>query len=176
MPWKQPIPTNLNQLFGEDHLIDLLYRELIYRSANKDGEFYDKITNKTVSLKRGQVIFGRKRYHEYLARETKDEGKKVERVLHRLGERYKLITLDITHRHYTIVTLIDYDELVGFDQPLNPQTTHQSPSSNLPMTTSKNDKNIKNEEKIINPDQAKNLTENIRHRYPFLRKNNTNTL
>lgn len=129
--WKQPIPTNLDGIFGKDRRASLLYRELIYRACNKD-QTVTLDNRKHIKLLRGQVLFGRNKFAEYLCHDPRTTA----RCLDRLQDNYQLVTNQKSH-DYTIVTILSYDSIVAFDQPHDQPVTNQSPTSVQPVTTSK---------------------------------------
>lgn len=155
--WKQPIPTNLEVIFGEDYRLIQLYKELIYRACNSDTNL-TLDGKKFVKLKRGQVIFGRNKYAKYLDWSPKT----VERTLKKLDQYTnnsqmffgndpkpsKLVTKQTT-KNYTLVTVINYDSVVAFDQANDQAVAKQWPSSDQAVTTSKSDKSDKSDKKQI---------------------------
>lgn len=144
MTWKQPIPTNLDEIFGEDWGCNLLYRELIYRAANQDGFFTYK--KKTTPIKRGQVVFGREIYALYLQRPKST----IRNWLEKLEKMYKLVD-NQTSSNFTVVTIKNYDELTNMDKQMDKQRTSRGQAED----TSKSVKSVKNislsarEEKIV---------------------------
>jgi len=133
MSWKQPIPTNLETIFGEDYASQLLYRELIYRACNEDAVL-TLDGKKFVTLKRGQVLFGRNKYGKYLGWDDM----KVSRTLTKICEIYKKVSIQPS-KNYTIVSIENYDEVVDMSK--------QRASSEQAVSTSKSVKN--NKEKKI---------------------------
>lgn len=134
MVWKQPIPTDLDYIFGEDYGPLLLYKELIYRSANQDGFFTYK--KKTASIKRGQVLFGRQKYALYLVHPNST----IRNWLDKLEKVYKLVDTQRTS-NYTIVTVLNYDEIVNMDNQVDKQRTSRGQAED----TSKSVKSVKSE-------------------------------
>lgn len=134
MSWKQPIPTNLKEIFGGDYLGMNLYVWLLLNSANKDGNFTDP-RHKIVAVKRGQTIFGRNEYGKLLNCSPKTAERTLSRIC--LNPVLKLTKQATTN--FTVVTIENYDEIV--------EMTKQRPSNDQAMTTSKSVKN--NKEKKI---------------------------
>jgi hypothetical protein len=133
MNWKQPIPTNLEEIFGEDYRCMALYRHLIYKSSNKDG--FITINKKTIKILKGQVVFGRNQF----AKELCWDDKTTDRALIKLEKVYNQLT-NQRNNNYTIVTLLNYDEQTYMTN----QMTNRRPTSDQPVTTSKSVKNVKN--------------------------------
>lgn len=129
--WKQPIPTNLNEIFGEDYRCMVLYKELIYRANNSDNAIL-ALGLKTVRLMRGQVLYGRHKFAKYLCWNDLT----TDRALIKLEKLYKLVHNQRT-MDYTIVTLLNYDDIISMNTPLNNKRTRYEQL----MNTSKNDKN-----------------------------------
>jgi hypothetical protein len=138
--WKQPIPTNLEVVFGEDYRAIQLYKELIYRACHKDQEIvYLGGNEKIVQVHRGQVIFGRIKFGKYLGWSAKT----VERTLHKLSKNYQKVTISANH-NYSIITIHDYDSITGM--------SNWRPSGDPVKATSKSDKNDDNVKTIDEAD------------------------
>lgn len=131
MSWKQPIPTGLEEVFGNDTKGMVLYVFLLLKSANQDGVFRDE-RGKAIGIKRGQVIFGRNRFSKYVSCSPKT----VERILSRLCLNPVLKMTKQSNKNFTIVTIENYDEITSM--------TKQRPSNDQAMTTSKS---VKKKEK-----------------------------
>lgn len=132
MAWKQPIPTGLESVFGDDYASMLLYKELIYRAANSDGYFTDK-RGKTVAVKRGQTVYGRNQFCKYLAT---NPSQFWDRKLEKLEKTYKLVNKQASN-NFTLVDLINYNELVRFEQANEQAVNKQRTSNEQAMNTSK---------------------------------------
>lgn len=131
MNWKQPIPTNLENIFKNDWGCNLLYQQLIYRSANSDGFFTDK-NGVTTEIKRGQTVFGRGQYAVYLCQSPST----IRNWLSKLLKIYKIVDTQ-EGLNFTIVTIKNYDEITNMD---NLRTTKGQPKD-----TSKSVKSVKSE-------------------------------
>jgi len=134
MSWKQPIPTNLEEIFGKDYLCQALYKELIYRSANKDGVWS---MGETLSeIKRGQVIFGRIQFGRYLGWSPS----RVERTLKKLVQKPDIITVIRRDRDCSVFYINNYEEITKMDitPDINRTSTGHQPD------TSKSVKSVKN--------------------------------
>lgn len=137
MTWKQPIPTNLKEIFGEDYRCMGLYKELILRACNKDNaQILLGDNSKIVTLNRGQVLYGRVKYGRYLCWDDKT----TDRALKKLAEKYKKVTM-VRTPEYTIVTLLNYEDIVDM--------TKWRPSDDQVVTTSKSVKIVNNEKNIV---------------------------
>lgn len=135
MNWKQPIPTDLDQIFGKDKRAKQMYKELIYCACNTDGIFTDS-RGKQTPIQRGQVVYGRHKFAEELGWDDKT----TDRSLIRVQDVYSLVTMQRT-KNFTIVSIKNYDEITGMTM----QMTKQRPSNDQAMTTSKNVKSVKKE-------------------------------
>lgn len=132
MNWKQPIPTNLDETFGEDYLSMNLYIHLLLNSANRDGFWTDEQTKRTFTIKRGEVIFGRNKWANKICASAKT----VERVLHKISKIYQKVTYS-AEQGFTRVSILNYDEITDM--------TYWRPTGDPLVTTSKNVKNVKKE-------------------------------
>lgn len=142
--WKQPIPVNLEEIFGTDHKSNLLFRELIYRACNKDT-ILSLDGKKHVQLKRGQVLFGRKKFAEYLGWSPST----TERTLQKLQKLNKLLNMQVT-KNFTIVELINYDSIISFEQAFEQAVNKQRTSSEQAVNTSKSVKSVKSVKNVDN--------------------------
>lgn len=135
MSWKQPIPTDLDKIFGTDYLAQDLYVNLLLRSANRDGFWTDDKTKRTFPIKRGETIFGRNVW----ARHLRTSPATIERTLHKLSEIYQKVSY-LPSQGFTVVTIKDYDKICDMSE--------WRASGELVVSTSKIIKNIKN---IVTP-------------------------
>lgn len=180
--WKQPVPTNLHHIFGEDYRCTALFKELVFRSANNDGLV--TVGKYTVYLKRGQVIYGRNRFGKYLCWDDNT----TDRALIKLRIVYDLVSFDtpsnmlrrnrdkvetkasnqtsnLRGANFTVVTIKNYDLVVGMSKHLiDGRATNE-----LPVSTSKSIKTIKSD---IDEDFLKNLldtfNEEVRTNYEMV--------
>jgi len=109
MSWKQPIPTDLHLVFGEDYEANLLYRELLYRASNE--ERIVPIDGFRIHIKRGETLFSRSSFGKFLSWDKH----KCARVLQSLQEFYKKVSRRTTGK-YTLVQMLNYDEVIKFEQ------------------------------------------------------------
>lgn len=127
--WKQPIPTNLNVVFGEDYRCQRLYEQLILHACNKETATL-RFGNVLVEIKRGQTIYGRNKYSDYLQWTAST----VDRALIKLDKEYGLVNMQRT-KNYSIVTLLNYEQLIKMN--------NLRASNEPPMNTSKTLETIK---------------------------------
>lgn len=132
MSWKQPIPTDLDEVFGTDYLCRDLYIHLLLKSANKDGFWTDEKTKRTFAIRRGQVVFGQNKWGRCL----RTSPKTVSRTLTKLSEKYKKVTYSVEQK-FSLVTIIDYDDIC--------KMTDSRLTGDLLVTTSKSVKSVKKE-------------------------------
>lgn len=131
--WKQPIPTDLHLVFGEDHGANLLYRELIYRASNEERIIC--VGSIRIKIKRGETLFSQSSFAEFL----QWNGRKCSRVLEDLCNFYKKVSRRRQGK-YTVVELLNYDELISFVQEPYSELTRRN-------ATPKSVKNVKNVKK-----------------------------
>jgi len=135
--WKQPIDKRIYDWFGDDHLVRDLFLHLILKAQNEDMKEPKMLNNKTFQLQRGQVLFGRNTFSKILR--CSPSG--AERALHRLAKVYSKVTSKPS-KNYTVITILNYDELVRMNKQKNKRVTSKEQESN----TLKNDKSVKSEE------------------------------
>jgi len=158
MSWKQPIPTDIYDIFGDDHLARDLYIHLLLRSQNSDMEHPKHYKGKPYQLKRGQAIFGRNEYSKLL----RCSGSGLRHALDRLEKRYSRVTSKPSPDH-TVITILDYDFIIEMDK----QKTKQRPSKGQAKDTLKSVKSDKSDkdksEKIqITHTLQKYIAENLK--------------
>lgn len=140
--WKQPIPTNLDQDFGDNKLAKWIYILLLLRARNSDEE---KLFSGTLHfLKRGQAVCGR----QELAEEFGVGEQSIRTQLKKLEKVYNKITIETTPNG-TVVTIKNYDDVVSFNQQSNQRVTNGQPTGNQRVTTNKNDKSVKSDKKYV---------------------------
>lgn len=141
MGWKQPIDTDIYEWFGDDHLARDLFNHLIMHSKNKDMVEPKYFKGKPYLLKRGQVIFGRNKYAKLL----RSSASGTRNALLRLTKVYSRVTSKSTP-DYTIINILDYDNLIRFEQALE-QASDKQVTSKKP--TKDTNKNVKKEKDIL---------------------------
>lgn len=138
MQWKQPIPTNLEEIFGNDHISRLLYIEILLKCSNKDRPV--NRNGKITKISRGQCYFTITSLADRLGRNRKT----IRKYLEMLKNVYNVVDNDID-RFGVVVTVNDYDEIVSMDNDLDNERT----TSGQRVPINKNVKNEKNEKKYI---------------------------
>lgn len=114
MAWKQPMDTNLERFTQGNEFAATVMMELIRRAANQTREIYFEEAGGYVKIERGECVVGR---YE-LARRfglKRNESQRIVRVLNKLENEYKLIKKR-RGRNCTIITILNYEELVGFPE------------------------------------------------------------
>ena len=134
--WKQPIPTDLYLTFGDDHAASLLYRELIYRASN--DERIMSIGGSRIKIKRGEVLFSRSSFGEFLQWNTK----RCARVLKDLEYFYKKLSRRSVGK-YTLIELLNYDSIVSMSQEA---TQEEAMETTRRMATPKSEESVENDE------------------------------
>lgn len=140
MNWKQPIPTNIDELTKGDKFAATIFEKLLLRAANKLHMVY--IGDTEIWLERGQCICGRYELAKCLGLKRSEAGR-VQRKLDMLVKRFKLIdkrkSLDCS-----VITIRNYDELTRFE-PSDEQSTDNLQTIREPITdTNNSDKSVKN--------------------------------
>ena len=155
MSWKQPIPTDLEEEFGDDVQAFVMFVILLLRASNSDKVVM--VGKKLVKLDRGQSVFGRKSCAKYIGASEKT----AERCLQRLVTLHNKLTITPT-KNFTLVTILNYDSLTKFDQ----QATNKRPTSDQQATTNKSVKSDKSVKKIardlppsLKEDELEEITE-----------------
>ena len=110
MSWKQPIPTDVDEVFGTDYLCAELYVFLLLKSANKDGFFTDEKTKRTFEIKKGQVVFGSNRWAEIM----RTSPATIYRALQKLEKTYQKVN-NSAHQGFTVVSIKNYEEITGLN-------------------------------------------------------------
>lgn len=118
--WRQPIPCaeELDSIFGSDYRAMQLYIQLVYRACNKDETLVQlEITVKgitrikTAKLIRGQTLYGRHKFGQYLCWDDVT----TDNALKRLVNIYEKVSIQRNH-NWTIVTIHYYDDVVGMSK------------------------------------------------------------
>jgi uncharacterized phage protein (TIGR02220 family) len=140
MEWKQPIPTNLDEVFGDDKIAMMLYILLVLRASNSDTtKFY---SGKYLNIKRGQAIFGRNSTSKYFGLSPSG----IEKVLKRLEVTGK-VTCKKSY-NCTLVTISEYDSVVAMEQAKEQESNRQVTGKEQASNTNKSVESVKNEKDI----------------------------
>lgn len=114
-----------------------------------------------ILIKRGSFITS---YSSLSSKKAKVSVQMIRTALERLKSTHE-ITIKTTSK-YTLISINNYDKYQDINTPINNQITNDQQSNNKQITTNKNDKNVKNEEKGIyislSPNQIKKLTEEFK--------------
>jgi len=141
MNWKQPIPTNLEELTKGDKFAATIFEKLLLRAANKPHMVY--IGDTEISLERGQSVCGRYELAKCFGMKQSEAGR-VQRKVKKLASPLKLINKQKS-RDCSVITILNYDELTRFEpsdeQSVDNQQTNHRPSVNTNKSV-KNGKNV----------------------------------
>lgn len=152
--WRQPIPssTALGKIFGDDNRCMNLFIQLIYRANNTEGATFPvkvgKFGTKSITLQRGQVLFGRKKFSDYLCWTESS----TERALKKLMDVYKVVNM-VKETFYTVVTIQSYEEIIDMNRVVNMESNKARTGREQGVNTSKSDtksEDSKNETKHTN--------------------------
>lgn len=122
--WKQPIDTNERD-FPRKNLF-ALWVMIVLKACNKDSDVLFG-NGKIIHLKRGQVVFGRNAWKDYF--NLSPSG--IEKLLKTLEKVTRKVTCERT-RDCTIISIVNYDLVVGITKKSNNLvTTSKQPSNNL---------------------------------------------
>lgn len=112
--WKQPIPTNLDEIFGKDYFAKFTYIELLLRAKNGGEESSTEFAGTLHFLKRGQCVCGEAEVGAFF-----EMGRHFGRnVIDRLQKRYKKVDISKTSKG-TVVTIKNYSDVVKMDNSWN---------------------------------------------------------
>ena len=138
MSWKQPLSVDLEKDFGEDTECFILMVLLIIKAANSEGVMNSGNTVHTI--RRGEVVFGRKAWAKYFG----GSEFKAKRTLERLQNMHNKVHIKITNK-YTLVELLNYDSLVSLAQDNAQQTNNKLTTDAQQTHTSLYDKSVKSD-------------------------------
>jgi hypothetical protein len=138
MNWKQPIPTDLREVFGENYLAKHIYIELLLRARNSDEE--KSFAGRLYFLKKGQCVCGERE----IATEFAVNRKTVHTTLLKCQNVYNRIRIRPTTRG-TVVTILNYDEVVGMGQQNGQQSNNRVTTEGQQSNTNKSVLECKNE-------------------------------
>ncbi len=142
MAWKQPIPTNLDDLCDGDLFASTIMLILLSRAANKRTNVY--VDNVAITLERGQCICGRFELAKRMGL-NKNQSLKIQRILAKLEKSNNLLNKR-KGLNCTIITIKNYDELVKMNNQMNKRRTIDEQS----MNTNKSVKSDKKENIDLN--------------------------
>lgn len=142
MNWKQPIPTNLLEICKWNKFASTVFMLLLLRTRNEDWIYYLKW--EPIELKRWQCACWRLELWEYFWLKV-NQSWKIFRVIEYLKANY-LIDKQKS-RNCSIITIINYDEIIWFEQSNEQSKDNQKTIKRQSTDTNKNDNNVKNEKK-----------------------------
>lgn len=135
--WKQPIPTDLDVVFGDNHVSRFIYIECLLHARNESKTI--SLNGEIVVLERGQCFIT----VDHLANSLNRNRKTIRTHLNLLTGLYN--RMDITrHRFGFVVTIHNYDEIVKLDTRTDIKTDNRGTSERTSeghKQDSKNDKN-----------------------------------
>jgi len=132
MTWKQPVPVHIE---GLDPFSETIYQKLVIMATNEP-----KIVNVGagyVRIKRGECVVGRSMLAEMFGLQPREQ-LRVYRKLVRLQKVNNLVKLR-KGLNCTVVSIQNYDEIVGMNNPMNNRRTIDEQS----MNTNKSNKSVK---------------------------------
>jgi hypothetical protein len=149
--WKQPIPTNLDAIFGEDYLAQQIFIFALLHATNE--EWVVNRNGKFTKLQRGQCYAT----ITHLAKRFNRDRETISKALDRLATTFNALHNDIDH-FGVVMTIQSYDEIIRLpnetnsDTSMNPQpipndspTTPQPPHINKSVNNGKNINNSHSE-------------------------------
>lgn len=137
--WKQPIPTNLNTIFGKSFLSKHIYIELLLRSRNSNERPEEKFAGKFHFLQRSQCVCG----YKELANEFGVDHKTVCKALKKLQNVYHRVELKTTNKG-TVVTITNYDDVVKMER----KTENNGNSKGTQSPPNKSDESVESDKDI----------------------------
>jgi hypothetical protein len=141
MSWKQPIPTDI-PIFSQNRFRKSIFQHLLLRCTNIDCQVF--IDGAYISLKRGQCILGRFEFAEEFG-VKRSESLRVYRELKKIEKVNNLITIQKS-RNCSIVTILNYDSWISFEQSNEQTVNNQRTISEQSVNTYKSVKSNKIEE------------------------------
>lgn len=137
---KQPIPTNLDQVFGENYLAQDIYIYCLLRARNDENPYEKEYAGALHTLQRWQWVFG----DDELAKRFRCDRKTIRKTLEKLQNVYNKMDIKRTTKG-TVYSVVWYDEVVNMDNKMDNKGTTKGQQRDNSMDTNKNDKNDKSE-------------------------------
>lgn len=106
--WKQPVPTDLEAIFGQDFLSRLIYQELLIKAANKGRQI--NLNGFILTIERGQAYFTER----YLATIFNRHRDTIRKSLERLQNLYRRLDIRRTEKG-SIATILYFDDITKMD-------------------------------------------------------------
>jgi len=146
--WKQPVPTNIFEAFGNANLQRDLFIHLYLHTRNKDMEEEEYYKGKPYKLRAGQSLFGKEKYSKRL----RCSGTTAYNALVKLSERQDEYQIErYPSRDYTVISIIYYDKLKNLTDQSEQRLKQQK---NSRRTADDTNKNVKNENNIFSLNKA----------------------
>lgn len=114
--WKQPIPVNLDEIFGEDYISRLIYIEVLLKCTNKP-----RVVNrngKITRLQRGQCYFT----ITELAKRLNRNRKTIRKYLDLCQNLHNAMDIDID-RFGCVISVKNYDSVTSMDNGMDNERT-----------------------------------------------------
>lgn len=138
MSWKQPIPTDLYEIFGDDYAAMNLYIHALLHARNEDMQTPLFFNSKPYLLKKGQFLYGRNQYARYIGLSPSG----TDRALMRLQKVYSKVTCERS-KNYSIGTVLEYNSEIKMNKQMDKQRTsrEQAENTNKSVESVESDKN-----------------------------------
>lgn len=136
MNWKQPIPTNLDELFGNDYLSQDIYIWVLLHASNKETKV--NLNGKIIILKRGQCYSTITK----LACRFKRNTKTIKKYIKLLKSLHNVLDYAI-YPQGIVFTIKSYDEVIKMDSGLGNDSDNEGTTTTERLPTNKSDKNAK---------------------------------
>ena len=138
MNWKQPIPTNLDELFGKDYLSQDIYIWVLLHATNKATTV--NLNGKIISLKRGQCYSTITK----LACRFSRNSKTIKKYIKLLNSLHNVLDY-VIYPQGIVFTVKSYDEIIKMDSGLVNDSDNERTTTTERLPTNKNDKNEKSD-------------------------------
>ena len=123
--WKQPIPTDLDSVFGRDYVSRHIYIDCLLHARNEPGTV--SLNGEVILLQRGQSFITVSNLADSLNRNRKT----IRSHIKLLNETYN--RMDTTaHRYGFVVTIRNYDEVIKMDSRTDSRTDNQGTPERTP--------------------------------------------
>lgn len=152
MSWKQPIPTDLRNVFGDDHLSRLIYQEFLLMACN--SEQVKNVNGQIFKLERGQCFYTTLD----LSKIFRTHRNSVVNSIKRLNSLYNRIDNRTTPKG-SIVTILNYDDIVSLDNRIDNKIDNSRTTAGQQSDINKSDKNVKNDIRLNNKQKIESFFE-----------------
>ncbi len=138
MTWKQPITTNLDQVFGDDYISQDIYIWALLHAASTDRVI--NLNGKVITIHRGQCYAT----ITNLARRFNRNAKTIKKYLKLLNGLHNVLDNDI-YPQGVVLTIKSYDEVIKMDNDLDNDLDNERTTTTERLPTNKNAKNAKSD-------------------------------